>query len=957
MIILKADISLNRVYRKMIETSKVPVDWTGLFIINNNMVLLAGETCSLIMDIDKRNVFVKSGRLNIDKENALETTDNKMLINLINMLLYIFGKWGAISGLKVKQDYQGLSLLISNILKDISVEGYYNSAGLKFLKKGIQITFEEVVIEAQERIEDIGEDETIGLWHNLVWKAVRENFSKEEIDENEANQARIGNNFYMVPYMCPKCGIHLHMIVFPEGKEYLIDTDDGKVYLARAYSCPECNRFFTPRPDKLLKEGEVYCLEFEDDEGAAGDYRVLLGEHGAKTANCNFNMYEADYRSGIHNKRKNLTDICRHLELLTDEEIQEILSKMDEGFFSERDRERFLALLEQELLYRQKRYEDMEGEFGKKTSDREDEHTGDVESENDVIEKSDRKNVESENDLIKKSDRENAEIVDDVKDIDNSGDINNVQNIEKGSIEIQKTDKNNSEHIHKSLKERLYKDTKKDKREKNSGENGIKEKKPDILIKKAASANEVNNEEHVLKSVHSNKKTATADSDTIIDYRDSEEKEATDFTEKNTIKNSKDIKDDVKKGTKESKKFTKEKLNSEKEKYQNEENKLQNKSGDKLNISEEKDDYNYNENGSVKTDVEKHVDNEKVRKELESLVMRTPDNISRDRYRHIKEKLRQYKGIDIKPYEEYIDRKRDKVEKSMIDSVMTGINGMDKDTLNKTIERLKSMELEDRNLSPVLEDIRKRIRQLDEEAILDICPNVLAIGFDDGVKALAEIRLGDFLPDIKSDMIARIEKRLRKIKSDECVQLVHKLKKECDGKILDFNRIHFYDIEKMNSGDNKDAESSLIRMAVSTYAVMIGEYEYPILICDSSVFESGKEGFIVTPDHIFYKGLLKSGSIDINNINGVEYGSKKGKGLYVKHNNMGLVKIPCTLNGTEMKGMADVLDSFIEYLKAKPQSRSVEYLSQGSHTVKCCYRCGHVFSEGNICPKCGSRNN
>ena len=957
MIILKADISLSKVYRKMIETSKVPVDWTGLFIINNNMVLLAGETCSLIMDIDKRNVFVKSGRLNIDKENALETTDNKMLINIINMLLYIFGKWGAISGLKVKQDYQGLSLLISNILKDISVEGYYNSAGLKFLKKGIQITFEEVVIQAQERIEDIGEDETIGLWHNLVWKAVRENFLKEEIDENEANQARIGNNFYMVPYMCPKCGTHLHMIVFPEGKEYLIDTDDGKVYLARAYSCPECNRFFTPRPDKLLKEGEVYCLEFEDDEGAAGDYRVLLGEHGAKTANCNFNMYEADYRSGIHNKRRSLTDICRHLELLTDEEIQEILSKMDEGFFSERDRERFLALLEQELLYRQKRYEYMEGEFGKKTSDREDEYTGDATGQD----------VEAENDVIEKSYRENVETVNDVKGIDNSGDINNVksivnlnninnvQDIKKDSIETQKTDKNNSEHIHKSLKERLHKDIKKDKRKKDNGENGIKEKKPDTPTKKVGSANEVNNGEHVLKSVHSNKSTEMADGDTIINYHDSEEKEAIDFTKKNTIKNSKDRKDDVKEGTKESKKFIKEKLNNEKERYQNEEKRLQNKSDDKLNISEEKDDYQ--ENSSVKTDGEKYIDNEKVRKELESLVMCTPDNISRDRYRHIKEKLRQYKGIDIKPYEEYIDRKRDKVEKSMIDSVMTGINGMDKDTLNKTIERFKSMELEERNLSPVLEDIKKRIRQLDEEAILDICPNVLAIGFDDGVKALEEIRLGDFLPDIKSDMIARIEKRLRKIKSDECVQLVHKLKKECDGKILNFNRIHFYNIEKMNSGDNKDAESSLIRMAVSTYAVMIGEYEYPILICDSSVFESGKEGFIVTPDHIFYKGLLKSGSIDINNINGVEYGSKKGKGLYVKHNNMGLVKIPCTLNGTEMKGMADVLDSFIEYLKAKPQSRSVEYLSQGSHAVKCCYRCGHVFSEGNICPKCGSRNN
>lgn len=102
---------------------------------------------------------------------------------------------------------------------------------------------------------------------------------------------------------------------------------------------------------------------------------------------------------------------------------------------------------------------------------------------------------------------------------------------------------------------------------------------------------------------------------------------------------------------------------------------------------------------------------------------------------------------------------------------------------------------------------------------------------------------------------------------------------------------------------------------------------------------------------------MKSGVIDVNNIESVEFGAKKGKGIYIRHNKSGLVKLPSALNDTEEKNMAEVLDSFIGYLKEKPQSRSVEYLSQGSHAVKCCYRCGHVFSQGDICPKCGSRNN
>ena len=40
MVILKADPSLDKVYRKMIETAKEGVDWTGFFAVNKNMEIL-----------------------------------------------------------------------------------------------------------------------------------------------------------------------------------------------------------------------------------------------------------------------------------------------------------------------------------------------------------------------------------------------------------------------------------------------------------------------------------------------------------------------------------------------------------------------------------------------------------------------------------------------------------------------------------------------------------------------------------------------------------------------------------------------------------------------------------------------------------------------------------------------------------------------------------------------------
>ena len=158
----------------------------------------------------------------------------------------------------------------------------------------------------------------------------------------------------------------------------------------------------------------------------------------------------------------------------------------------------------------------------------------------------------------------------------------------------------------------------------------------------------------------------------------------------------------------------------------------------------------------------------------------------------------------------------------------------------------------------------------------------------------------------------------------------------------------------MRDGESNDKESSFVKVAISTYAYAAEKYEYPIIICDSSLFGSGKEGFIVTPDHIFYKGFIKSGSVDVKKINGI-FSQKNG--LVMLHMEKGCIKMPCTLSKNDEKNMAEVLTSFVDYLKLKPESRSIKYMSKQEHKVKCCYRCGHRFRDGNICPKCGSSFN
>ena len=63
------------------------------------------------------------------------------------------------------------------------------------------------------------------------------------------------------------------------------------------------------------------------------------------------------------------------------------------------------------------------------------------------------------------------------------------------------------------------------------------------------------------------------------------------------------------------------------------------------------------------------------------------------------------------------------------------------------------------------------------------------------------------------------------------------------------------------------------------------------------------------------------------------------------------------MKAKELNAFAKVLDDFVHYLQEKPESRSVEYMAKENHIVKCCYRCGFIYKNGTVCPKCGSKMN
>lgn len=924
MILLKANLELKSIFLKMINTMGENVKWTEIFVVNNNDIILAGEGRSLFFNFDNRRAFSNIVELPVDVEKAERIIQNPLLENTLNMILYVFGKWGGIKGLKVEMNYEQLNGLLNNILEEISIECVLTSNNFRFFKDGILITYEEVVQEildkskpeddedsqgesaeegtheeeSEEKQEEVNEYE-LGLWHKICWIDGKFAFDKEELTESDRIKSRLGNNFYMVNYKCPDCGEKLYMVVYPPGKEFRIETDEEAVYMARAYTCSECNTFYTPRPHKLLIEGEVFTLDFEDDRQAYQDYLELLGKNGEKTSNSNFNVFETEYNSKEKENSLQLEEICEELDSLSVEGILELKDKMDSGFYPPQSVRKFLEKVDGELVKRKNRKDKKEK---KKVS------------------------KEKKEPFIEFEDISKKESVSAKKSA-----IRHIRKSEAGKYE--KEDKLETRQIQPA-------ENQSDNEEKKNNRPGGGFNLKAFGRGKEILAAQVNGEHDFFAGA-----VEKLSSRQLADL-------------KLMIQSEQGIGEDEKKKTidkiegllyKEKEKELLQKSDSGKEKSYVQILKL-------VREIEEEDCAESIKKPILKSLME--LLKKRGERELESIILQLPENISRKQYKEYKEKIEQYKEIDRSSYKNYLDEKRDTAEKREISAFIKRADAKDRKSLSEVYEKLKNQGYEDRNVRPFLETIYDKIHAIDEKEIKKIFPGKAESSFEEGLKAYEEISSGNFLPELKLNVLGTIDKRLKKMKMEECEQLVKKLYKEMEPVVKDYSRIYFFDVRKMLEEGEDSEYSQIVNNALNAYGTDRGEYEYPILICDASFSANGGSGFVLTPDHIFYNGLLNTGTINIMDIEEIwEDGGLFGKGIYVNEKNAEKSKI---LNSAKLgvsQSFAAVLNDFVSYLKEKPESRNVSYMAKEKHTVKCCYRCGYIYKGGEFCPKCGSKSN
>lgn len=1010
---------------------KASVSWTDVLVISNNSLILAGDVRSLILNFDNKKSHTSIMEIPEEGIRLQSMPSDHILTNVMNMALYAFGKWGVISGLKVEQDYAALNALFADALRPVGIEPGFTKDGFRFFKNGIQITYEDTILailrllkqegklkEGQSLVtsdspQRAGEDSKavdsgksagrserpdfpdgdddyykLGLWHNMRWKNETADFRKAAHTDADAAKSRIGNNFYMTNYICPKCGKKLYMGVYPPNKELLIDTDEGRVFMARAYACNACNIFYTPCPQKLLQEGDVYSLKFDEDRTAFEDYLDVLGSKAERTTNSNFNEFESE-----RNRPRSKDTAQASEERLADK-------ASDPDHMSE------AKSLKQHLADRIKagiKNRSVQNPEPRPVQDNETEVSNPLTAESPkngpsrkqpapTAEKTvSAKSVPPAEETVSAKSASAAQESVSAKPIQPAGETASV----KPARPVQETPP--ARPVQPAGEAASVKPAQP------AGETAPAtpaQPQADPVPAAFRLAGKTTDELRNILASLERQQTQAASGQAAYDsrYRDVvAEALAEKLTAKydariRTLNNLNarqlsDLKTQIGKESvlsEEKKERYIREINSRL--FQEEEKALI----QKIELSKNR---SYADIERMVEDIEKRslpdelkqeaveklrrIQAERAEQEVAQLINHMPLHLDRKQLAAYLDKIDRYQGVDITPYRRQLEQRKDMAEKEEITMMIKRGGKKERNALWNLYEQIQKADYKEENKAPFLEKIYAKVQKMDEERIEQLCPSIVNLSFAEGLKVYDQISQSMFLPELKVNTLEMIERRLTRLKTDESVQLMRKLKHDLEEELPDCSDFYYYNArEEMKRTSDSHASSSVqadlygeeekleaennreaMLCAINGYAAQRGPYEYPLAVCDASRSQNGKEGFVLTPDHIFYRSLFNSGIISIADIEKIEPGRKLfGKGIYVRYGGQ-KEKLPTRVPSKDWDAFAAVLDDFATYLQERPESRSIEYMAKETHDVKCCYRCGFVYKTGNVCPKCGSKMN
>ena len=974
MILLRANDELRETFERMIGAMKAPVEWNGIFAVIDNYIILQGEVRSLFFHFDTRKTTTNIIDIPVAEEQTVQIGDNVCLQNVINMVLYVFGKWGAIEGIKVNKDIAELNRLFTGILRELSIEPDYTWEHFRFYQGGIGITYEDVVgralIREQERMDAEDEKSSGGLWRRMIWKRRRMKIRRAELSGGQdGGMSRLGHNFYATGNLCPVCENRLHMAVYPEGKEVQIETDEGGVLLARACTCQNCQSFYTPVPGRLIGEGEVYLLEFADDRTAYEDYLGLLGRNGEKTSNYNYNEY-ADPKKRAQQQREreleSLEESAQALNELPEEELEKIVARMEEGFYPEesvaRYGERIRERLGQNRTGGSKRAETGSGEAAGQEGPAWAEQPGGTvrNAEGEQPERPAWAETGAGKTALSSGSRESggapsAGRSETIRGAGSREDVTAARRHEtspkRESSERQGNGGASGKPGNGSLESSGSAKRRGDRMPGTAEDNAGRPASAGAEEEPAGSTDRGNGEtpeqEHTRKKYEARMQMLDRYSDRQLrglKHQLDQEKQLIPAQRDAFLSK---VKQRLSAGliaglTKKADACADKTYAVIKRVY------------DEIEAA----DLMPEQKAPLRERLTSMMQRQAAR-EVEQLVRTMPAGLDRARYQTYLGRIRSYEGVDLTPYEERLNKSREAAERQEIANLVKRARKISREDLTGLIEKLENGDFLPELYAPYVEKTKEKIKELDMERIAEFCPNPMQMTFEEGMEAYEKISQGDFLPELKKDTLRSLTKRLQKVKTDECELLVQKLSAElAEAGIGENARHHFYPARKVMLKQAAEQETGIFDYAMACYAADRGLFEYPILLVDTARGQSGKEGMILTPDHLFYSTMLNAYGIPVTSIAGIRASTGLlNRGVTVVEKNGTKTKIPYAVDTKELTAYANVLDEFVRYLQEKPDSRKLTYLAKEHHDTICCFRCGFEYQGGSICPKCGYQNN
>ena len=901
MIVLKSTAELHLVFNKLIKTLSVPVEWNGNFVISGNFLILPGKERSVIFNYDTRRVTTNLSDDKLSRKVPEPIREGSGLINIFNLVLYAFGKWGALKGITVEKDYKKINTLFGAVFGAYGVSADYTEQHCFWYKDGTRITYEDVIqlaIESEHRQPESEEDieEETGLWHSTTWKLDNQSFIFEKLPMAQRRKGRIGHNFYKVGYACPHCGEKLYMASFSGREKPVIDTVEGRVQLARAFFCPSCVIFYTPLPEAGLEDEEVYYLDFDGDKTAGNDYMEMLGRLGTREVNGDFNKYvdrvndegRTTTRQSLNGIDKGISDERRSLNGI-DKGIKDdrrSLNGIDKGI---KDDRRSLNGIDKGIKDDRRSLNGIDKGIkdDRRSLNGIDKGISDDRRSLNGIDKGISDDRRSLNGIDKgiKDDRRSLNGIDKgIKD-----DRRSLNGIDKGisddRSDLNGIDKGISDDRRSLNGVRKFDDENEQISDKVSG-NPDKEDVFDIVHEKAAVMADIDGtgELHTYRkdTSHVRCKDAIKSSRRKLRIR----RLAVLFKSFSIVKWFR--RKGYGKASKE---------NSDKELYRNAE---RISAPGAVTASDGKAGYTMREEAESAP---------AQRRKLDELLEKTGNATRKD-------------IVDL------------------LDKVKAG-------HFDKTVQMEYAGKLQ--------EDIAA----LDRRRIDEACKGYLDYNGEELEKLYSMIEEEEFLPEIKAAALDSVAGRLWKIRNEEAELLVKRIKKSlCENGVSENHALYFYPAMEILEGRADTHVKDHLECAVDSYAPGLGKYEYPVIMEDTTGKQNGKRGMFITPDAIYYGSFYTYGHIMAENIERIgSYTGFMGRYVIVYLDDGSKIRLSSVIAKDELEAYAMTLNDFVIYLKQKPFSRKEKYLAKESHDVICCFRCGYVYKNMKECPKCGYKFN